>query len=370
MPGSREEHDSSRTFLSDYAPAVASVVLALALSMALRPILPVAPFLGAVLASAWFGGGGAGLFSLALSILCLAYIVRPPFDAWTANAVLGRLVAFAVVALMLIWAAARVRASERALRAANLEIERLATEKLRRIERRARRRVRRASFQAKLDERTRLAREIHDTLLQGFTGMALQLAAAQRREEMSPECRAVLGNLVSVAQTTIADARKAVWDMRPPPLRGGDFAEVLREGITDIAAPGNLPVDFQVLGTQYTLVPDVETAVHRVALAAVANVVQHAAAHTLRVVLSFRKRSVKLVVADDGRGFAVDPDLHTYAGRWGLLGMRERASQLGGTVAIRSVPGEGTEVTLRLPRRARAAVGQEATANELEVRGV
>src|SRR6185437_8828719 len=229
--------------------------------------------------------------------------------------------------------------------------------KLRRAERRARRRVRRASFQAKLDERTRLAREIHDTLLQGFTGVSLQLVAAQRREEMSPECRAILGNLVNVAQTTIADARKAVWDMRPPPLRGGDFAEFLREGIADIAAQGDLPVDFQVLGAQYALIPDVETAVYRIAQAAVANVVQHAAAHTLRVVLSFRKRSIKLVVADDGRGFEVDPDLRTYAGRWGLLGMRERASQLGGTVSIRSAPGKGTEVTLRLPRRAHAVLG-------------
>lgn len=358
MPGLREERDSSRTVLAGYALTAALIAPALALSILLRPILPVAPFLVAVLASAWFGGWQGGLLSLVLSLAAIAYVVRPPiFDVWNSVTGLERILAFVISSLMLIWAAARVRTTERALRAANDEIERLATEKLRRIERRARRRVVRASFQAKLDERTRLAREIHDTLLQGFTGMALQLAAAQRREEMSPECRAVLGNLVSVAQKTIADARNAVWDIRPPPLRGGDFAEFLREGITDIAAPSNLPVDFQVLGTQYTLVPDVETAVYRVAQAAVANVVQHAAAHTLRVVLSFRNRSVKLVVADDGRGFAVDPDLHTYSGRWGLLGMRERASDLGGTVAIRSALGEGTEVTLRLPRRARATVG-------------
>jgi signal transduction histidine kinase len=354
MPGLHEEHDSSRT----YALAIVLVALALALSMLLRPVLPFAPFLGAVLASAWFGGGRAGLLALVLSIAAIGFLVRPPtFGVWISGAILPRIVAFAIAALMLIWAAARVRTTERALRAANEEIARLAAEKLRRIERRARRRVRRASFAAKLDERTRLAREIHDTLLQGFTGVSLQLVAAQGREEMSPQCRAVLGNLVSVAQTTIADARRAVWDMRPPPLRGGDFAEFLRDGITDVAAPSNLPVDFQVLGTQYTLGQDVETAVYRVAQAAVANVVQHAGADTLRVVLSFGKRSVKLVVADDGRGFAVDPDLHSYAGRWGLLGMRERASQLGGTFAVRSAPGEGTEVTLRLPRRARGTVG-------------
>lgn len=351
MPGLRERQDSSRTVLSVYALATVFVAVALALSMLLRPILPIAPFLGAVLAAAWFGGALAGVLSLALSIAALAYVVRPPtFGVWNAGAILPRIFAFTTAALMLIWAVARVRTTERALRVANLEIKRLATERLRRSERRARRRVLRARIQAKLDERTRLAREIHDTLLQGFTGVSLQLVAAQRREEMSPECRAVLGNLVGVAQKTIADAREAVWDMRPPALRGGDFAQFLRAGITETVAASNLAIDFRVLGTQYTLEPNVETAVYRVAQAAVANVVQHAAAVTLRVVLSFRQRSVKLVVADDGRGFSVDPDLTTYSGRWGLLGMRERASRLGGTLAIRSAPKAGTELTLRLPR--------------------
>jgi len=356
MPGLREEHDPSRTLWSGYTLAAGFVVLAMGLSELLRPILPIAPFLVAVLASTWFGGGRVGLFSLALSIAAIALVVRPPFDVWTGGAEAQRIVAFAIVSLLLIWAAARARSSERALRAANLEIGRLATEKLRRSERRARRRLMRARFQARLDERTRLAREIHDTLLQGFTGVSLQLVAAQRREDMSPQCRAVLGDLVGVAQKTIADARQAVWDMRPLPVRGNDFPEFLRDGVIEIAAPSKLPVDFQVVGKPDTLAPDVETTIYRVAQAAVANVVQHAAAHTLKVVLTFGKRRVRLVVADDGRGFAVDPDLHTYAGRWGLLGMRERASLLGGALAIRSAPGEGTEVTLRLPKHVLAAV--------------
>ena len=354
MPGLRGEHDPPRTPLSGYALAVALVALALALSMVLRTTLPIVPFLGAVLASAWFGGRQPGLVSLVLSIAAVAFLVQPPtFDVMLGGDVLQRTVAFAIVSLLLIWATARVRSSERALRVANLEIERLAAEKLRRSERRGRRRVMRARFQARLDERTRLARDIHDTLLQGFTGVSLQLVAAQRREDMSPECRAVLADVVRVSQKTMADARKAVWDMRPLPDRGGDFAEFLRESIADIAAPVNLPLDFRVVGNQYTLAPDVETAVYRVAQAAAANVVQHAAAHNLRVVLSFGERSFKLIVTDDGRGFHVDPDLQNYAGHWGLLGMRERASQLGGALAIRSAPGQGTEVTLRLPRRAR-----------------
>ncbi|HEY0528228.1 MAG TPA: sensor histidine kinase [Gemmatimonadaceae bacterium] len=350
MPAGRARELWSK--VSGFVLAVVFVGGATALALLMRPILPIAPFLGAVLAAAWLGGAPAGVLALVLSVPSLVYLVVPSFD-YSERATGARMMAFSVASVALIWSSARVRASERALRAANVEIQRLAHEKLQRSERRARRRVVRARFQAKLDERTRLAREIHDTLLQGFTGVSLQLVAAQRREEMSPECRSLLGNLVAVSQKTIEDARKAVWDMRPPSLRGKDFAEFLRESITDIAAASNLAVEFRALGRGYALNPDVETAIYRVAQAASSNVVQHAEANTLRVVLTFAKRGVILTVADDGRGFVVDPGLHNYAGRWGLLGMRERASQLGGGLSITSVPGQGTQVMLRLPRRTR-----------------
>jgi K+-sensing histidine kinase KdpD len=125
MPGLREERDSSRTVLTGYALPAGFVALALAISMLLRPVLPIAPFLGAVLASAWFGGWRGGLLSLVLSIAAIGFVVRPPtFDILSAGAILPRIVAFAIAALMLMWASARVRTTERALRAANLEIER------------------------------------------------------------------------------------------------------------------------------------------------------------------------------------------------------------------------------------------------------
>src|ERR1700741_43550 len=87
MPGLREEHGSSRTFLFGYAAAAAFVALALGVAMILRPILPIAPFLLAVLASAWFGGTGAGVFSIVLSIALLVWMVLPPsFELLTAVA--------------------------------------------------------------------------------------------------------------------------------------------------------------------------------------------------------------------------------------------------------------------------------------------
>jgi two-component system sensor histidine kinase NreB len=144
--------------------------------------------------------------------------------------------------------------------------------------------------------------------------------------------------------------------MRPPALEGSDFPTSLRRAIEEALAGAGLEFDYVVRGEPRALEPDVETTVFRVAQASLANVVQHAAASRLRVVLSFRQRSVKLAVVDDGRGFPVDADLRTYSGRWGLLGMRERASQLGGSVAIRSAPGEGTKVVLRVPIRASVAL--------------
>jgi signal transduction histidine kinase len=87
----------------------------------------------------------------------------------------------------------------------------------------------------------------------------------------------------------------------------------------------------------------------RVVQEAIANVVKHAAAHTVRVRLDFDPRGMRVSVRDDGRGFTVDPETHTYGGHWGLLGMRERAARVGGTISVRSARGEGTEIVLAAP---------------------
>jgi signal transduction histidine kinase len=86
-----------------------------------------------------------------------------------------------------------------------------------------------------------------------------------------------------------------------------------------------------------------------VAQEALTNIVKHAGACTVRVTLSFDPRRVRLSVTDDGRGFVVDPDFQAYGGHWGLLGMRERATQIHGRLRVRSTPGQGTEVVLLAP---------------------
>jgi PAS domain S-box-containing protein len=215
--------------------------------------------------------------------------------------------------------------------------------------RRARDRLLHARFTAMLEERTRLAREIHDTLLQGFTGVALQLVAASGRVAGPPEAVAALRDLVGLAQKTLEDARRAVWDMRAPALAGGDFSAAVRATAEERLRGTEIALECTVEGVPRPLDPEVEAVVFRVEQEAIANVVKHSAAHTVRLGLSYGARAMRLSINDDGRGFAVDPEAHAYGGHWGLLGMRERASQIRGKLSVRSAPGHGSEIVIRVP---------------------
>jgi PAS domain S-box-containing protein len=215
--------------------------------------------------------------------------------------------------------------------------------------RRARERSLQTRFAAVLEERTRLARDIHDTLLQGFTGIALKLVAASNRVTGPPDSIAALRDLIVLAQQTLTDARRAVWDLRSPVLAGGEFPAALRAATEDCVRGTKLELEYDVGGPPRPVDPEVEAVVVRVAQEAITNVVKHADARTVRVRLSFETRRVRLSVIDDGQGFAVEADFQAYGGHWGLLGMRERASQIHGKLALRSSPGHGTEVVLLVP---------------------
>jgi PAS domain S-box-containing protein len=215
--------------------------------------------------------------------------------------------------------------------------------------RRARERALQARFAATLEERTRIAREIHDTLLQGFTGVSLKLVAATGRVTGPPAAIEALRDVLSVAQKTLEDARRAVWDMRAPALAAGDFPEALKAAAERAVAGTALALDYAVQGTPRTLPPETEATVFRVAQEAVANAVKHSAAHTVRVALAYGPQGVRLAVTDDGCGFTVDPDFRAYAGHWGLLGMRERAIQLNAKLTVESALGAGTALVLRVP---------------------
>ena len=220
--------------------------------------------------------------------------------------------------------------------------------------RRARERTLEARFAAMLAERTRLAREIHDTLLQGFTGVGLKLVAVANRVTGQPETAAELREVVALAQKTLEDARRAVWDMRSPSLAAGEFTAALRTAVEESTqGTGALAGLRHGRCNPGRWIRRSRPSCSGWSQEAIANVVKHAAAQSVRVRCVFGARQLRVTIADDGKGFAVDPDFRAYGGHWGLLGMRERAGQIGAKVAVRSSPGQGARVTLLVPYRAR-----------------
>jgi signal transduction histidine kinase len=207
-----------------------------------------------------------------------------------------------------------------------------------------------ARFDGVLEERTRLAREIHDTLLQGITGIALQLRSALPYVQTSPaDAARILDGIASLAEQTSREARQAVWNIRPRSVQWQAFVTAVESAAR--LTIGDVPVSLRVrtLGRARQLGSDVQRIVLLVVREAVANAVRHASANSIRVALAFDSHRLRVRVVDDGRGFMVAPDFHAYTGHWGLLGMRERASEIGGSLAVRSAPGRGTRVTLGLP---------------------
>jgi two-component system NarL family sensor kinase len=198
------------------------------------------------------------------------------------------------------------------------------------------------------EERNRLAREIHDTLAQGLSAIALQLETADALLETGsdPESavRAVQRAL-GLTRTNLEEARRSVLDLRAAPLQGRNLAEALSALAEQVAQQG-LQVAFEETGGQRPLPVRVQASLYRIAQEALANVVRHAGAGraTLRLVTTLHE--VRLTVEDDGRGFDVD---RVPQGRYGLVGLNERARLLGGRFTLESEPGAGTRVCVQVP---------------------
>src|SRR6185437_160742 len=131
----------------------------------------------------------------------------------------------------------------------------------------------------------------------------------------------------------LEDARHAVWDIRSPSLASEDFATALRSSAEDRLHGTGVNLELGIEGTPRPLDSAVEATVLRVVQEAVANVVKHAAAKRVQIILGYQAKGIRLSVIDDGRGFVMEPDGGTYGGHWGLLGMRERTSQIRGELS-------------------------------------
>lgn len=206
---------------------------------------------------------------------------------------------------------------------------------------------------ARAEERTRLAREIHDTLAQGLTAIALNIEGAMHRLDKHPDqARERLERALAMARENLEDARQSVVDLRDAAGLGGKpLAEALAGLARAFTSDTGIPADVHAADV-WTLPLRTELELYRIAQEALTNVRKHAHARTVEISLKRRANTLTLTVRDDGHGFEVKkrPAEPTGTSGQGLIGMRERARLLGGRLQVSSKgDGGGTRVVARVP---------------------
>ncbi len=196
-----------------------------------------------------------------------------------------------------------------------------------------------------LEERNRLAREIHDTLAQGLTAVSLQLESADALLETGTNpahAQQSVQQALSLTRANLEEARRSVLDLRAAPLEG----RTLSEALTELAEQADFPVQFKMTASHRSLPPRIEIGLYRIAQEALTNIGRHAQATTAVLELTLAPKNVRLVIADNGRGF--DP-AQVPPGRFGLVGLRERVKLLNGRLHLDSSPKIGTRLDVHIP---------------------
>jgi PAS domain S-box-containing protein len=200
-----------------------------------------------------------------------------------------------------------------------------------------------------LDERNRMAREIHDTLAQSFTGILIQVGAAT--QVLSDDAEATqmhLDTIEELARLGLAEARRSVTALRPQLLEEGDLASALDRLVTQLRSATNARLVYEMQGISYCLPTEAENNLLRIGQEALTNAIKYAYASEIRIELTYDDAQCCLRVKDNGQGFAVisAPSV----GGFGLLGMSERAERIGAQLRIESQPGQGTEIIVIVDR--------------------
>lgn len=196
-----------------------------------------------------------------------------------------------------------------------------------------------------LEERNRLAREIHDTLAQGLTAVALQIESADALLEAGAAPKRVqqaLQHALELTRANLEEARRSVMDLRAAPLENG----TLTEAVGALAHDSPVPVHFEVVGGERPLSPRIEAGLYRIVQEGLTNVARHAEATQAWLRLTLTPVEVHLVLEDDGKGF--EPT-HAPQKRYGLVGLNERVKLLNGRFHLESAPGEGTRLEVFIP---------------------
>ncbi|MEU5868496.1 sensor histidine kinase [Nonomuraea sp. NPDC047529] len=201
-----------------------------------------------------------------------------------------------------------------------------------------------------LGERQRLAREIHDTVAQGLTGILTQLEAADEAVGAAPAVRARLATVRELARESLTEARRSVQALRPAPLAAAQLGTALSEVAAAWSRASGVPAPVSVTGDARPLHTEVESTLLRVAQEALANVGKHARAARVGITLSYMEDVVALDVRDDGSGFTPGSgSTGGSGGGFGLVAMRQRVTRLAGSLAVESAPGQGTGISATVP---------------------
>lgn len=209
----------------------------------------------------------------------------------------------------------------------------------------------RERFEATLAERARLSRELHDTLLQGFTGITLKLQAVRATIVSAPEAAAdTLSRVLDESDVALLDARQMIWDMRLSNLEDRDLCDAIEDSGRQMVADASIAFGVNVCGTSRRLSPRIESVVYRIGREAIANALKHARASVIAVELTYESQALRMTVRDDGVGLpAGSAEDAARRGHFGIVGMRERAARAGGVLSIASIDSGGTEILLTIP---------------------
>ena len=218
------------------------------------------------------------------------------------------------------------------------------------------RRIVELRLEERIEERTRIARDLHDTLLQSFHGLMFQFQAARNQLPQRPEsAMQALDEAILATEQALAEGRDAIHDLRPEPAAQHDLAALLtaigQELAGAHAANGHVP-SFRVTveGKPRRLSPTLQNELYRIGREMIRNAFHHAAASHIEVEIRYDEHQLRLRIRDDGKG--IDPKVLDTSGRpehWGLPGVRERAQRIGSRLEFWSEAGAGTEVELRVP---------------------
>lgn len=203
-----------------------------------------------------------------------------------------------------------------------------------------------------VEERNRLAREIHDTLAQGLTAITLQLETADALLESGADparIRQIIAQTLSLTRTNLEEARRSVMDLRAAPLEGRPLDEALNTLLNEWASRRKVTANFEVIGSVRPLPVRIQVGLYRMLQEALTNIGRHAYAHEVSVQMTLMPDHIHLLIEDDGRGF--DP-AKVQGEHFGLIGMNERANLLSGSLEVLSTPGEGTSLEIFIPLEA------------------